>query len=91
MAKTDVTRIETLKWNGSMQDMKLRVVQMDVPNLGRILCWDVWGGDGVALATGSVPAAKTADGTDDEAAMIKHGARIAKATARAIVLTEVRS
>lgn len=87
------TKRETLKWNGSMEGLKLRVVQMLVQGIrrddGKIMCWDVWGADGIALATGRVPSIPSGDGTEDEAAMVKHGARIAKAVGRALTLQAV--
>jgi hypothetical protein len=92
MAQT--TRQETLIWNGSMQGIKLRVLEMQELGEGlpaKLLMWDVWDEEGIALATGRVPNASRPDGTDDVDAMVKHGARIAKATARAIVLKAVAS
>lgn len=77
---------EDLIWNGQLGGLRLRVVRRDA-KIGEVVLWDVWNGDD-CLACGAAPFQRDEGGVLQVDAMKVHAARIAKATARAIVLGE---
>lgn len=84
--KTTTEGREDLIWNGRLGKLSLRVVRRDA-KIGEVVLWDVW--DGVdCLACGAAPFQRDEGGVLQLEAMKDHAARIAKATARAIVLGE---